>query len=343
MPRTNLLLAALAFLAMPLAAQQASQLGGTRISGLAFGDAYWMATNHDQTFQGENGFWLRRAYLTLDHDFRDDIALRLRFEVNSPGDFSTPGKLEPFVKDLYARFTASRQQFYLGISSAPIWGVVEKVWGYRSVEKTPLDLFKFGSSRDFGVAAKGRFDPKGIVRYHLQLGNGAGTKAETNQGKKAALALGFYPVDGVVLEIYGDYEDRDGQTDRATVQGFAAFQTERGRLGVQFARQYRELQDAGSVNLDIASVFGVLRLHERVALLARYDRTFDPLADAGDVAYLPMDGRSKCNLAIFGVDLMVAPRVHLIPNVETVFYDALEGGERPGADVMVRTTLYVTF
>ncbi len=343
MKHTGLILAAVACLAAPLAAQQGAQQERTRISGLAFGDAYWMANNHDPTFEGQNGFWLRRAYLTFDHDLRDDLALRLRFEVNSPGDFSTPGKLEPFIKDLYARFTVSKQQFYVGISSSPTWDVVEKVWGYRAVEKTPLDLFKFGSSRDFGIALKGRFDPGGIVRYHLQLGNGAGTKAETNQGKKAAMALGFYPVRGLVVQFYGDYEDRDGQTDRVTGQAFVAYQTDRARAGVQVARQHRELAEGGSVNLDIASAFAVVRVHERAALLARYDRTFDPMSDASKVAYLPMDGRSKCNLAIFGVDLTVAPQFHVIPNLEAVVYDTLETAERPDADVMVRTTFYVTF
>lgn len=318
-------------------------VGRTRISGLAFGDAYWMAGNHDADFEGRNGFWLRRAYLTFDRDLSEELALRLRFETNSAGDFTSANKLEPFVKDLYVRWTREREQVYLGISSTPTWNVIEKIWGYRSVEKTPLDLFKMGSSRDFGVAVKGRFDADGRIRYHAMLGNGSGTRGETNAGKKVFFSLGFYPVDPLVIELYGDYEERPDEIDRTTFQGFAAVQGDWGRVGVMAARQRREVSAVETVNIDIASVFGVFQVHERAALLARYDRTFQPNSDASRISYLPMDPLSEGHLGILGVDVALTEQFHLIPNVEFVVYDREDGTPAPDTDVMVRTTFSVTF
>ncbi len=37
-----------------------------KISGLAFGDFYWIAANHDENLKDRNGFWFRRLYLTFD-------------------------------------------------------------------------------------------------------------------------------------------------------------------------------------------------------------------------------------------------------------------------------------
>ena len=67
-----------------------------RVSGYAFGDYYWMAENHNQNFEGRNGFWIRRAYLTFDKYLNDAIDMRLRFEMNSAGDFTTKKKTDSF-------------------------------------------------------------------------------------------------------------------------------------------------------------------------------------------------------------------------------------------------------
>ncbi len=129
--------------------QEPTQDQAVKISGLVFGDYYWVASNHNNSLEDSNGFWLRRMYLTFDKPLTKTIDTRLRFEMNSAGDFSTKSKLDPFVKDAYVRWKFSKlHQAYIGLSSTPTWNVVEGFWGYRSIEKTILDLQKFGNSRD---------------------------------------------------------------------------------------------------------------------------------------------------------------------------------------------------
>jgi hypothetical protein len=313
-----------------------------RISGLAFGDAYWMANYRDPAIENANGIWLRRAYLTFDYAYDSDFSFRLRFEMNSPGDFTTSAKLVPFVKDLYMRWRRAGHQVYLGISGTPTWGLSESIWGYRNVEKTPLDLLKFGSSRDFGVAARGRLDENGIVRYHVMVGNGASTKSETNQGKKGYAALEIRPGSGLVVQAYADYDDRPDETDRATFQGFAGWQGENARVGVLAARQRREVAGSPTLNLDVVSAFGVVRVNERVALLARYDRTFDPNPDGAKISYLPFDPTAESNFLLGGIDITVHEGFHLIPNVEAIIY-SVDTGTAPDTDVAIRTTFSITF
>ena len=313
-----------------------------KISGTMFGDFYTVAANHDPDLEGRNGFWFRRIYLTFDEKLADPWAVRLRFEMSAPGDFTSSGKIEPFVKDAYLKYTRGRHSIVLGLSPTPTWEVVEHTWGYRSVEKTPLDLQKFGGSRDLGIAFKGSLDAGKKVRYHLMFANGSGTKGETNKGKKVLGSLGFYPSEHFMLEFYADYDDRPGSTDRTTLQGFAAVKGDRGRLGVLYAHQTRKVEDGPDLQLDIASVFAVLKLSAKADLFARYDRMFDPNPDGAKISYIPFDPTAKSNFLVAGLDLRPGKTIHFMPNVEFVFYDSTEAG-KPDTDVIPRLTFYYKF
>ena len=302
------------------------------ISGYLFGDYYAAVAHHDPAVEGQNGFWLRRGYVTFDRALSDALSARLRFEVNSPGDFRTNTTLEPYVKDAYVRWRRSPAfEAIVGISPTPAYEVIERVWGYRHLERTPLDLQRLESSRDFGVSVMGT---RGISRYHLMFGNGAGTGAETNEGKKIGAAYGVSPTKATFFEVFANYEDRPGANNRATLQGFGALQYERWRAGLQYARQMRQ---SGS-DIDIASLFAVYNLNERFALVGRVDRMFDPNPEADRIAYLPMDPTRESTLLIAALDWKLHKNLSVLPNVEYVRY--ADGGDD---DVMPRLTLYFTF
>lgn len=315
----------------------------TKLSGLVYADLYWVAANHADSLEDLSGFWFRRIYLTVDHELSRVFELRLRLEMNSPGDFTSPAKVEPFVKDAYLRWKVDRHELLFGLSPSPTFEQIEAFWGYRAVEKVLVDLQKLGDSRDFGVAVRGSLDPKKVIRYHAQVGNGAGTGGETNKGKKAALAVGLHTPAGVVAEAYADFEGRPGDTDRRTVQGFVGYRAEGGRLGVQVGRQIRDVPDAPNTDLDYLSAFGAVRLRPEVSLLGRYDRMFDPNPEGPRIAYLPFAAGAKSNLLIAGIDIRVHESIHIIPNIEYIFYEAVGGGEAPGDDAIPRLTVFYRF
>jgi len=306
------------------------------ISGYLFGDYYYVSSNHDPALEGKNGFWVRRAYITFDRALSDELSARLRFEMNSPGDFKTNATLEPFVKDAYIKWKQSaKMDLLIGISPTPTWELIEKVWGYRSVEKTPVDLQRMGSSRDFGIALTGAFDDAKKYRYHVIAGNGSGTGSETNDGKKIAFAVSTSPVKAVTVELYADRDDRPGDTDRTLLQVFAALQREHYRAGLQYSHQQRDGED---ISLDVASAFVVYDLRENISLLGRVDRMFDPNPEGDKIPYLPFDTTSKSTLFLAGVDWKVHKSFSVIPNVEVVTYD-----DGAGNDVVPRVTFFYTF
>lgn len=312
----------------------------TTVSGQMFLDGYLMASNHDDAIEGANGFWFRRIDLSFDSKLNPSFAMRFRLEMETKGDFKTSAALEPFVKDAYLKWISGSNNLLLGLSGTPTWGTVERIWGYRAVEKTVLDLQKVGSSRDTGVALKGKAGD-GALSYHLMVGNGAGNKPELNEEKTVYAAVGFHPNKSWVAEVYADFDDRPGDADRKTLQGFVAYQGDRARVGVQAAHQVRHVEQSDDVELDIVSVFGVIRLHERFSLLARFDGVLDPNPDGERVPYLPFDPDAKSSLLLLGGDIELYEGVNVIPNIEYVTYDG--GDDGPDDDLMLRLTLAWSF
>ncbi len=325
---------------MVLGAQLFAQDNG-KLSGYMFGDYYYVAANHNKNIEDTNGFWMRRIYLTYDKGLSDGFSMRFRMEMSSSGDFSTKGKMTPFVKDAYLKWKNERHSIYLGQSSTPTWDLIEHFWGYRSVEKTPLDLQKFGSSRDFGIAFKGALDSGKKVGYHVMFANGSGTGTENNKGKKILASINAKTDAGFIVEGYFDFEERPGETNRYTLQGFAGYDNKSFRLGAMYAHQGRQVAGADNMTLDIGSIFGAAKLSEKLWGYARVDKMFDPNSSGPGISYIPFDGTAKSTLLIGGLDYRPAKNIHLMPNVEAVVYS--NDGANPDNDVIPRFSFYYKF
>ncbi len=332
----------------------APAFGQGSFKGYMFGDAYYLASHDDgvnedteDAIEGANGLWFRRIYLTFDWTFNEAWSARLRTEMGSPGDFVTATSLVPFAKDAYVRWKNGNHQITLGISGTPTWGVIEDFWGYRSVEKTLLDLQRIASSRDVGVAFKGSFDDAKKFRYNLMLGNGNSVRNENNEGKKVLLSLGFFPNDAIIVEGYVDYDDRPGETNRFTAQGFIGYQQEKGRIGAQYFYQSRDRGNENSIELSGVSVFGAVNLSEKANAFARYDLMMDTdddmvaNPDAGRISYVPFNPAAESSsMVLAGIDFMPHSQVHLMPNIQAVFYG---GDDSPDTTILPRLTFWIIF
>lgn len=318
---------------------------GTRI----YSDFYWMAAHHDEDVEGNNGFWIRRVYFTYDHQINDTFSARFRLEGNSPGNFTDDEKITPVVKDLYLRWENDRHQVVGGISPTPTFALVEDIWGYRSIEKTPLDLLDFGSSRDFGIAARGQLDEEGKLSYNFMFGNGNSNNSEINIGKKTMLALSYQLNKNLLFEAYGDWNDNPGETDRVTLQGFVAWQSDNYNVGILYAHQNRANAAVspggvvGDLNLDLASVFANFIFSEQTGGFLRIDHAFDPVPGGEDIDYLPISSDAEATIVIGGLDFEIYSDIHLMPNVESVIYGEDAAGITPATDLVPRLTLYYEF
>ena len=314
-----------------------------KFSGYMFGDYYYFFKDHKPGLNDQRGIWFRRIYFTYDYKINNSFSTRLRLEMSNEFNFEEATTMIPFVKDAWFKYKFSNQALIIGISPTPTFQIMEKIWGYRAVEKTPLDLQRMASSRDFGLALKGKLDEKGMFKYNIMFSNGSSNKQEIDKGKSGLLSLAFYPVKEFVIEVYGDYADHEGSTDWYTLQAFLGYKTKTVRAGIMYADQTRQSEDVEDQKMRVASLFIVGEVSEKFSLFGRTDRNFDPNPQGDDIPFIPFDPTASNIFFVVGVDWHPVKQVRFMPNVEFVKYDENDDGVTPVSDVIRRITFFWGF
>jgi hypothetical protein len=317
-----------------------------KFSGLAFGDFYDFVSNHQASFNAQNGFWFRRIYFTYDQTLTPKIAMRWRLDMPSNGTM-TSTSLTPFVKDAWIRWTfVGRQQLTIGIQPTASIEFIDTFWGLRHVEKTAGDLYKLDSTRDFGISLAGPINKTGTAKYVAQFGNDSSGNSETDKNKALRISVRYETSPGFVVEGFFGLFSKPLGADRTTWQGFAGYQHKMGRVGFQYVYQQRKAAsntNLGDVNLHVYSGFGVYHLKpQKVSIFARVDRFSDPIPD-GKIDYLPIDQKEPFTFAVTGLEFYVLPTFRIGPNIEYVKYSATKSAEQPKDDVVARVTFYWTW
>ena len=330
---------AVALAAATIAPAAASAEG--KFGALVFGDYYNFFEDHDSLTATQNGFWIRRVNLTWDEKFDDAFSARLRIETASPGSFLPDNQdiMITYMKDAWLRWKHGNQNVYLGLTQTPSHSFIEEFWGYRYLEKIPGELQGYYGSRDMGLAALGTIGEAKRFGYHVMVGNGSGTRNELDGRKKASGAVRFQLTKALVVEVYGDYEDRAYDTDRMTFRGSLGYKAERVRGAVEYIQQTRDQSNADSYDLQVVSGFAAGQVAEKVWLVGRVDRAMDPGASNPGAPYFPMSSQVASTFVLVGVELKARENIAFTPNVEMAFYDSPDdGAPKPENDILGRVT-----
>lgn len=273
-----------------------------KMKGYLFGDYYYVASGTDKE---QNGFQIRRIYLTFDKKWNNEWSGRFRLEANDAG-FGVGGKMTPAVKDAFLRYRKDGRSLVAGLSPTPTWSFTEGVWGYRSVEKTIMDLNKVGSSRDLGVLFGTPLDAAGKVKAQFMVGNGNSNRSEVDNHKKAYVRLDVAPSKSFGFNVYADYETRPGDTDRTTFSGLVYSRNDSRAFGLEAVWQNRKNAVAGADSaVRGISGFGRVKTRDNFGVFGRVDY-FDPSDQTGDDAITRF---------FAGIDIMPDPKIHIMPNV----------------------------
>jgi len=278
----------------------------SKISGIMFGDYYAVLSADDTEValpEKQNAFQLRRVYFTYDRPVSDRFDVRVRFEANDAG-FGSGTKMTPFVKHAYLKWKgALGGDLYIGESGTPTWAVSEGVWGYRSVEKTIMDLNGIGSSADVGLALQGR---AGGASYHVMVANGPGQRPGRDNGKKLYASVQLQPGESNQLELYGDFDMLPGG-DSFTLKALLGHSGDGFQGGIEtFARIDQEgaVTDPGEDVTRVGlSAFGSLPVADSWRGFARLDVLNNDDVDTTDL------------VIIAGLDWAADKDVHIMPNL----------------------------
>jgi len=322
-----------------------------KFSGLMFGDYYAFKNDNVTAFNGQHGFWFRRMYFTYDRTFSPVLSTRFRLEANSNGKMASPATtINPYVKDAWVKWAYSgKHTVAVGIAPTATFDWLDGFFGLRHIEKTPVDLYRIDSSRDFGVTFAGPLNDANTVQYTAQFANDTGNNnVELDKYKAFRFALRYVTNPGFVAEGFYGYYQKPLSANRTTIQGFVGYQNPNGRLGVQYLQHTRK-PNAGTTNPDVkinvVSGFGIWIVKpSKFSVFGRYDHS-DANPDAGGIDYMPIYNKAAFNLGVVGFEYYIHPSIRFSPNVEWVTYGTLAtGGVKPAKNELAfRATFFWTW
>jgi hypothetical protein len=259
--------------------------GKTTVSGVGFMDL----TNIEQKSNGTKvsptgtGIDVKRFYLGVNHDFDPIWSANLTTDFNY---ITAESQTQVYVKKAYVQAKLSDAAVIrVGSADMPWIPYVEGMYGYRYVENTLIDRYKFGTSADWGVHAGGKL-ADGMVNYAVSAVNGAGYK---NPSRSKTMdfegRIGFEPIKGLNLGA-GFYNGELGQESQGTStrtarrwNAVAAYVNPLYRVGAEYftadnwnnSNNNAVLTANSSDKADGYSVWGSVNPMEKVSLFTRFD------------------------------------------------------------------------
>jgi hypothetical protein len=283
------------------------------ISGQAFIDYYYQIVSPDAAEEGLNGFTYRRFRLTSDVQLTDAFSARLRLDAQA-SSFGDKGP-QPFVKDLFLVWeVGGGHSLRIGVLPPPAFQITERIWVYRELEKTLLDVSGVVASRDVGLRANG---PLGSdrVRYGVMVGNNSEVFPEDDRYKRVYGQIEFFPTDRIIAAVASNWAAYEGpQEAQFVVSGVAGYVADTWRVGAEGFYElgtFERGDDAVSVG---GSLFADYWFTPSWGVVGRVDRVqreglIDPEAAPSFV------GRTHSTLGIAAIVYSPNEHVRLVPNV----------------------------
>ncbi len=230
--------------------------GEGKFSGIVYYDYAY-----DPAGEGANEFAINRVYFTYERELSAGITYKFQTDVGrikvptaidtSTGKVTSRSKTQllAYMKNAKVDWKTDLGLLTVGLQGMNVFNVQEETWGFRFLEKSPMNLHKFASSADMGIGYSNTF----IDNLHLSalLTNGTGyMKTEDDTHKKFSAQVvygekklvskdGFNAGGTFTLEPY----DVDSGTENRILYGvFGGFAGGKLRVGGEFD----QLIDAGA-------------------------------------------------------------------------------------------------
>jgi hypothetical protein len=230
----------------------------------------------------------------------------------------------------------------------------EPLWGYRSSERTIMDLHNVDGSTDLGLSLQGKIwqaeaadsMKPALLGYALQIGNGNSATPSTAPFKKVrANVYAALLSQKLVIGLYADYVTQQYSpyhTSNMTMKAYVTFRTEVFHIGVEAFQQTNQNSDvyqvynkstntwsandtASGVQLGV-SIFGSAKIiKNKLNVFARYDM-YNPdtkwnTNNSYSKAYSTITGSNMTSATFYkqtfvnvGLDWTPDKRVHIMPN-----------------------------
>ncbi|NHB69408.1 rhodanese-like domain-containing protein [Perlabentimonas gracilis] len=250
--------------------------------------------NATQNAQKQYGFWFGRAHFGYEHQYSEQFAGKIIIDAGRPTTVGQIQITDPIGNELNVSNSSKEGSYHtmtlkfaslewkpnevIKIQAGSIlqnhYITQEKFWGYRYLAPTFQDQYFGIPSADLGVIAY--FTINKMFGFDLALTNGEGFRFDQDQygDVKLAAGLNFNPIEGLQTRLFYDFTSSQNPAkpaDQQLLSAFVGYKHENAfRLGGEYNYRMNHL-NINEHNLFGFSIYGSLRVAEKVELFARYD------------------------------------------------------------------------
>jgi hypothetical protein len=277
--------------------------------GKISGVTYFNYTNAEE----KSAFNFQRQYFSYGVNVSDDVNFKVIFDVGRTNKVEEEDeRLVTFLKKAQIDYKTSYGKLSLGIIGMNTYNIQEKNWGYRFIEKSAIDKYKFSSTADLGIGFSRVLVNQ--LKMSLQVVNGEGYKNPQSDKYHKIAFNSTYGEHNLVKNsgfnagvVYTTEQTDDKPNSMASLfGGFAG-------MGLRLGGQFNMLKKDG-IESQIISVSSNYSMTDKLDAFVRYDM-FDPNTDE-------IDGwKDNSTYLIAGIQLSCGNGLLVAPNIRVESYE----------------------
>ena len=153
----------------------------------------------------------------------------------------------------------------------------DKFWGFRYIDVTFQEKYRFGMPADFGVQLDFKYKDKFLNQFSIVNGEGPFRYQDMNAKFLYSNNMQFNPIKDITLKLYVDYapspDTGSNKDDKSVISVFAGYKTKKYRIGFEYNYVSNYNYNMGT-DYSGMSVYGAYRINYNIVLLGRYDYLF---------------------------------------------------------------------
>jgi|LJSS01.1.fsa_nt_gb hypothetical protein len=296
------------------------------------GDSAALPAQYAPYVPGSHAIQFRRIYCWITAHLASRFRSRFLLEANERS-LDSQGRYAFFLKEASLTWDSLGSpwvQAQLGLIPTPTWRLAEQLWGYRSLEKTLVDFWGWGTAVDFGISFQFLWHAGQHQRARLttMLGSGNGVRAETDKPKKLYASLAIQPLEGLWMECYADRDLSSTASAGFLLKGFVGYSTVGFRGGIESLVRRQSSSSAQSTGAGLFAAFQLSHAPE-LWLVARYDN-------------VRTNAQQRHHFGLVGLDYAPIAQVRLMPNIWLLHSPQGTSGS-PQTHVVARLSWFVQY
>jgi len=253
----------------------------------------------------QSGFNFNRQYIAFSGKASDDLKYKVIFDVGRVAG----EPLIAFLKKAQIDYKTTFAKVSMGLIGMNTYGVQEKNWGYRFIEKSAIDKNGYSSTADIGVGFSKSMSKD--LNISIQIVNGEGYKVP-QQDKHHKISINATYGEGKLNKNDGYnvglvYSTEASDTDPTNMMSlFGGYASSGLRVGAEY-----NTKTTGNDKLSLISLCANYAFKEDMGLFFRYDM------DGGDQD----DSTDGDNYLIAGAVLNCGSGLSVAPNIRMKSYN----------------------